>query len=260
MESIVEIKSSKELDILKECGQIASSVLVILKGLLCDGVSTIDIDYCARREIKKLGAVPAFLGYRGYPASVCVSINDELVHGVPSKQKRIRNGDIVSIDIGIKYNGFYGDVAATYGVGVISAVAQKLIEVGSSVFDLVLVNSIPAKRIGDLSSSIKKYIENHGFSVVRDYVGHAIGRRLHEEPAVPNFGVPESGVRLTEGMVLAVEPMLCEGDYALKTDDDGWTVRTRDGKLCAHFEHMILVASPPVVLTYWDEKGRKNNS
>ncbi len=250
-EKIIEIKTPKEIEILKECAKIASDILEHLNAMLQSGISTFDLETEARKEMSGYGVDSAFMGYRGYPSVLCVSINDELVHGIPKKTKKIKNGDIVSIDIGIRHRGFIGDVAATCPVGSVSAVAEKLLAVGSGVFEVILENSTPEKRLGDISHAIDSYIKKRGFSVVRDYEGHGIGRELHEAPPVPNFGSPGSGPRLKAGMVLAVEPMLCEGSWELTLDSDNWTVRTKDGKLCSHFEHMIVVDEKPQILTHW---------
>ena len=250
----IEIKSPKELDILRDCAAIASDVLSKLSRIIAPGLATIEFDELARREIAALGAEPAFVGYRGYPSSVCVSINDELVHGIPSGTRRLKSGDIVSLDLGVRYNGFYGDVAATYPVGAVPDNAAKIIKAGRDTFEEALIKNSVLKarvaassgvlRLGDISSAIEEHIKSRGFSVVRDYVGHGIGRHLHEEPPVPNFGRPSVGPVLKEGMVLAVEPMLVEGDSAeLTLDKDGWTARSASGKLTSHFEHMIIIKS-----------------
>lgn len=250
-QKIIEIKTPEEIAIIRECAGIVSEILANLKNCLTDGVTTYDLEAEAKKHLVVHGVTSAFKGYRGYPSVLCVSVNDELVHGIPRKTKKIKSGDIVSLDIGIKYKGFYGDVAATYPVGRVGETARRMLKIGSEIFEIILKNCVSGKRLGDLSASIQKYIESHNFSVVRDYVGHGIGRHLHEEPSIPNYGVPGIGVRLQSGMVLAVEPMFCEGGYDMTVDADNWTVKTTDGKLCAHFEHMILVGDNPEILTYW---------
>jgi len=262
--SFIEIKNSAELDILRDCGRIASDVLSKLSSIIEDGLPTIEFDELARKEIKKYGAEPAFVGYRGYPSAVCVSINDELVHGIPSRTRRLRLHDIVSIDLGVRYKGFYGDVAATYPVGTVSPLAERMIKVGYGVFETAILNNPACKkkkekkefkvRLGDISSAIEEFLVVNGFSVVRDYVGHGIGRRLHEDPPVPNFGKKGIGPVLEEGMVLAIEPMFCAGPSAeLVLDKDGWTARSRDGSLTCHFEHMVVVEANGhfEIITHW---------
>ncbi|MDI6757975.1 MAG: type I methionyl aminopeptidase [Endomicrobiia bacterium] len=255
MSKLIELKSPAELETLRESARLASTVLSRVASLLDDGLATYDLEIAARREIEALGASPAFLGYRGYPAALCVSLNDELVHGIPSRKRKIRAGDIVTLDLGVIHRGFFGDVAATFPVGKVSAAAQRLIKAGKDSFAPAIIENLRAgKRLGDLSGALERHIISRGFSVVRDYVGHGIGRRLHEEPAIPNFGERGLGPILKEGMVLAVEPMMCEGSSALNLDADGWTARTSDGKLSCHFEHMIIVGAAPEIITFWGDK------
>jgi methionyl aminopeptidase len=237
----IEIKTNKEIDLLREAGQAVAKVLKILENSLEPDISTQYLDNIAFKEITSLGMKPAFLGYRGYPATTCISINNELVHGIPRKDRIIKDGDIVSIDLGVINKGFYGDMAATFGVGKISDSAKYLIEITKESLERAIENVRPGGRLGDVSSSVQKFVEDRGFSVVRDYVGHGIGRKLHEEPAVPNFGKPSTGPRLLPGMVIAIEPMVNVGDWKVKTLSDGWTVVTEDGKNCAHFEHMVAI-------------------
>lgn len=184
---------------------------------------------------------PAFLGYHGYPASTCISINEELVHGIPRSDRSLREGDIVSIDLGVIHDGFYGDAARTYAVGSISTAAQKLIDTAVESLERAMAQARPGNRLGDVSWAVQSYAEKAGYSVVRDYVGHGIGRKMHEDPAVPNFGKPGTGPRLLPGMVIAIEPMINAGDWRVKTLSDGWTVVTEDGKLCAHVEHTVAI-------------------
>ncbi|MFC1500968.1 type I methionyl aminopeptidase [Elusimicrobiota bacterium] len=237
----IELKSKSEIEVLRKAGQSAAKVLQILKNSLEPGISTKKIDDIAHKEISSLGMKPAFLGYRGYPATACISINNELVHGIPSEKRIIKEGDIVSIDLGLICNGFYGDTAATFGVGKISSEAARLLETTKKSLDIAIKHTKKGNRLGDLSSSIQSFVEKTGYSVVRDYVGHGIGRSLHEEPAIPNFGEPNTGVRFDVGLVVAIEPMVNIGSWKVKTLNDGWTVVTEDGKLCAHFEHMVAI-------------------
>lgn len=239
--SLIIIKTPAEIEKMRKAGAATRKVLGKIEENLKPGITTKFIDDLAFKEICSLGAKPAFLGYRGYPASVCVSINDELVHGIPRASRKINNGDIVSIDLGVIVDGFYGDMAATYGVGKISASAKKLLDVTRISLEKAIEQVKPGKRLGDVSYAVQKYAESKGFSVVREYVGHGIGRNMHEEPAVPNFGEPGTGPRLETGMVIAIEPMLNEGDWRVKVLGDNWTVVTEDGKLCAHFEHTVAV-------------------
>ncbi|MHB9155876.1 MAG: type I methionyl aminopeptidase [Endomicrobiales bacterium] len=237
----IELKSSAEMEKMRIAGQNVARVLQMLGEYLRPGISTQNIDDLAFKEISSLGLRPAFLGYRGFPASTCVSINNELVHGIPRPDRMVKEGDIVSIDLGLVYQGFYGDTAATFGVGVISKEAQRLLDVTRESLSRAIEQIKPGQRLGDVCWAVQNFAEKSGYSIVRDYVGHGIGRKLHEEPAIPNFGKPHTGVRLVPGMVLAIEPMVNEGDWGVKTLSDGWTVVTEDGKLCAHFEHMVAV-------------------
>jgi len=237
----IELKSASELAVMRAAGRKAAEVLQKVSKSLRAGITTKQLDEIALNEIRSLGAKPAFLGYRDYPATACISINNELVHGIPSSSRVIKDGDIVSIDLGVIHEGYYGDTAATYAVGNISQETQKLINVTRESLELAIAQAKPGKRLGDISWAVQAYAENNGFSVVRDYCGHGVGRRLHEEPSIPNFGKPNSGIRLIPGMVLAIEPMINQGNYDVKTLGDGWTVVTEDGKLCAHFEHMVAV-------------------
>lgn len=237
----IEIKSDSEIQKLRKAGKAVAQVLKILSESLRPGISTGVLDDIAFKEISSLGMKPAFLGYRGFPASACISINSELVHGIPRSSRVVEDGDIVSIDLGVLSDGFYGDAAVTCGVGKISKEAEKLLEVTRESLERAILEVKPGNRLGDVSWAVQKYAESQGYSVVRDYVGHGIGRQLHEEPAVPNFGKPHSGPRLIPGIVLAIEPMVNVGDWRVKQLSDGWTVVTEDGKLCAHFEHMVAV-------------------
>lgn len=216
-------------------------ILQMLSENLKPGISTKYLDELAFKEIKSLGMKPAFLGYHGFPATTCISLNNELVHGIPSPERIIKEGDIVSIDLGLVHQGFYGDVAATYGVGAISEESRRLLDVTEESLQRAIAEVKPGNRLGDLSWAVQSFVEKAGYSVVRDYVGHGIGRRLHEEPPVMNFGKPHTGIRFVPGMVIAIEPMVNLGGWQVETLGDGWTVVTADGKRCAHFEHMVAV-------------------
>jgi len=237
----IELKSDSELVKMRKAGQAAAKVLRTLSEHLRPGISTGYLDDIAFKEISSLGMKPAFLGYRGFPASACISINSELVHGIPRSDRIINSGDIVSIDLGVLADGFYGDVASTYGVGEISRDATKLLDVARQSLELAIAQTVPGNRLGDVSWAVQDFAERSGYSIVRDYVGHGIGRKLHEEPPVANFGKPHTGPRLLPGTVICIEPMVNEGDWRVKQLSDGWTVVTQDGKLCAHFEHMVAV-------------------
>lgn len=238
----IDIKTAGEISNIRAAAKISKEVLEIVLKKISLGVSTAQLNEIAHREIISRKATPAFLGYRGYPASICVSVNNELVHGIPSESKMIRENDIVSVDLGVKYKGFYGDIAETVSLSKnSSSIIKKLLDVTYRSFQEACKNVYPGKRIGDVSFSIQSYVEQNGFSVVRDYCGHGIGRELHEKPEVPDFGTPGTGQELIPGMVIAIEPMVCEGEWHLKTLNDRWTVVTVDNKLCAHYERMVLV-------------------
>jgi methionyl aminopeptidase len=234
------IKSAREIEIMRQAGRIVATVLAELKSQVKPGMKTRELDKIAERETEKLGAVPSFKGYHGYPASVCVSINDEIVHGIPGD--RIMNeGDIVSIDFGAIYNDFQGDSAITVAVGTISPEAEKLLEAteGSLMAGIQVAHA--GARLGDISAAIQDYAESRGYGVVREYTGHGIGRDMHEDPRIPNFGMPGQGPLLKTGMTFALEPMINIGDWRTRLEDDNWTVRTSDGSLSAHFEHTIAI-------------------
>jgi len=225
-------------------------VLRELASALRPGITTADLDRLAERLIREAGAEPAFKGYQGFPASICTSINDEVVHGIPSPRRVIREGDVVSIDVGARYHGYHGDSAATFAVGAVSAEARRLLEVTRRSLEAGIAAARPGHRVGDVGHAVQQVVEAAGFSVVRDYAGHGIGRAMHEDPQVPNYGQPGTGLRLRPGLVLAIEPMVNAGGPAVRTDPDGWTVRTVDGSLSAHFEHTVLITEgEPEVLT-----------
>jgi len=233
-------KSAAELELMREAGRIVAETHRLLKQAIQPDVTTKQLDQIAEDYIRSQGAVPSFKGYNGFPGSICASVNDELVHGIPG-QRKLKDGDIISIDIGAKYKGYHGDSAWTYGVGTISETARKLLEVTEKSLFAGLAQAGPDVRLYTISHAIQKCIEDEGFSVVREYVGHGIGTELHEEPQIPNYGVAGHGPRLKPGMVLAIEPMVNVGERYVRTLEDNWTVVTVDGTLCAHFEHTIAI-------------------
>lgn len=238
----IVLKSKEELLLMREAGRVVGEVLEILARTVQPGVREKDMDALVRQEFQKRGVKPTFLGYHGYPACVCISVNDEIVHGIPS-DREFQDGDVVSIDLGATYKGFVGDAAITVGVGRISDDAQRLIDVTRESLNRGIAAAGPGIRLGAISWAIQSYVESHGMSVVREYVGHGIGREMHEDPQVPNFGSPDQGMVIKEGMAIAIEPMVNLGDWRTKRDNDKWTVRTIDGALSAHFEHSIAITA-----------------
>jgi len=221
-----------------------------LRGLVHAGVSTLELDQFVEAFIIERGGIPAFKGYRGFPSSICTSINNQVVHGLPSSHVRLKEGDIISIDLGVLYDGYYGDGAITYPVGVVSDSAKRLLDVTAEALYKGIDKARPGNRVSDISYAIQSYVEENGYSVVRDFVGHGIGRSLHEDPQIPNFGPSGEGPRIREGMTFAIEPMVNEGRYEVVILDDGWTAVTKDGSLSAHFEHTVAVTeSGPIILT-----------
>lgn len=247
---MIILKTNRELSLMREACRISAGALRIAGEAVQPGVSTLEIDRLAYEYIIKNGAEPNFLHYNGYPATACISVNDRVIHGIPGKDQIIHEGDIVSIDLGARINGFNGDNAATFAAGKISEEAQGLLDATkASLYEAIKV-AVAGNRIGDIGSAVQQYVESRGYSVVRDFVGHGVGAKLHEDPSVPNFGTPGRGVRLLPGMTLAIEPMINLGGPEVKTLSDGWTVVTLDGKLSAHFEHTIAVTNDgPVILT-----------
>ncbi len=247
---MIVLKTSRELALMKEACRISAGALRVAGEAVKPGVSTAEIDRIAYEYIKSQGAEPNFLHLYGFPATACISVNDEVIHGIPSKKRILREGDIVSIDLGAKKHGFNGDNAATFACGKISGEAQRLIDVTrESLYEAIKV-AVPGNKIGDIGACVQKYCEERGFSVVRDYTGHGVGKELHEDPAVPNFGTAGRGIRLLPGMTIAIEPMINQGTKNVKRLSDGWTVKTADGKLSAHFENTVAVTKDgPVILT-----------
>jgi methionyl aminopeptidase len=255
---MVKLKSSSELDLMRKSGNAVSEVLREIGAAIKDGISTYELDLIAKDAIKARNALPAFLGYKmtpyhpPYPGVICASINQEVVHGIPSKKRKLRNGDIISIDVGLKLNGYYGDTAFTFPVGEISPKAQHLLDVTHASLHEGIKAAKPGNRIGDIAFAVQAYVESHGCSVVRDFVGHGLGRSLHEDPQVPNYGEPKKGTRLKPGMVIAIEPMVNLGSSEVKVLDDDWTVVSLDGNLSAHFEHTVAILSDgPEILTWF---------
>ena len=239
---MITIKSDEEIKIMREAGRVVGQTLQLLVEATRPGVVVKELDRIVRKEYARRGVIPTFLGYAEppYPATVCVSINEDLVHGIPGNRV-IKEGDIVSIDLGATYKGFVGDSALTIGVGEITPEAQRLIDVTRESLWRGIKAARAGVRLGVVSNTIGEYIESEGFGVVREYVGHGVGREMHEEPQVPNYGPPDRGPILRKGMVLALEPMVTVGDWRTKKQADGWTVSTMDGSLCAHFEHTIAI-------------------
>jgi len=238
---VIIIKSQAEIKKIAAACRIVAEIIEKLKTFVGAGVSTADMESFADSEIRRKKALPAFKGYRGYPASVCVSVNDQVVHGIPSRTVELRGGDIVSIDIGVVLDGFYGDAAITLPVGDISDEASRLIKTTEDAFYAGMEKAVVGNRVSDISYAIQEHVESNGFSVVRAFVGHGIGRSLHEEPQVPNFGKPGHGPRLKTGMTMAVEPMVNAGGPDVRILDDGWTAVTADGSLSAHYEHTVVI-------------------
>jgi len=252
IENSIGIKSSKEIDILRDAGKILAGIVEKIKCSLTSGVTTHDIDQLAERLIKEQDVIPAFKGYRGFPGCVCTSVNEEVVHGIPS-DRELKKGDIVSIDIGIIYKNYYSDTAFTCGINGIQTQLQRLLDATEQSLRKGIEQVQVDGHLSDVSHAIQKYVESHGYSIVREFVGHGIGKNLHEIPEIPNFGLPHQGPLLKVGMVLAIEPMVNLGTWQTRILDDGWTVVTQDGKPSAHFEHTVAVRdSGPEILTLED--------
>lgn len=251
---MITIKSRSEIEKMRIAGRITGLALVEISKHIRPGVSTKELDKVAYDFIKRHGATPSFLNYNGYPASICASVNDMVVHGIPSKDIILKEGDIISIDIGAYKDGYHGDAARTYAVGEISDEAKRLIAVTKQSFFEGIKYANHGAKLGDISSAIQNYVEENGYSVVRDLVGHGIGKELHEDPSVPNFGRQGKGVKLAKGMTLAIEPMVNMGEYDVAVLDDDWTVVTEDGSLSAHYENTVLITDgKPEILTMFDE-------
>lgn len=243
-------RSPKEIEKMKAPNQLVAEILGKLAAMVAPGVTTMDLDVVAERWARDAGAEPAFKGYRGFPGTLCVSVNDEVVHGIPSSARVLKSGDIVSIDMGVKLGGFYGDSAVTVPVGEVPATTLALLQVTNESLMKAIAQVRVGGKLSDIGHAVQQWVESHGFSVVREFVGHGIGEALHEEPQIPNYGKPGRGPTLAEGMVLAIEPMVAMGRPDTKVLKDGWTAVTRDGSLAAHFEHTVAVTKDgPLVLT-----------
>jgi methionyl aminopeptidase len=247
---MIELKSPHEIELMKAAGKIVAQTHKLVKEEAKPGVSTLKLDRLAEEFIRSQGAVPAFLNYRGYPATLCISIDDEVVHGIPSEKRLIKEGQLISIDVGAKKDGYFGDAARSFFVGDPDEEALKLLKVTEEALQHGIEQALAGNFLGDISFAIQKTAEDNGFSVVRDLVGHGIGKNLHEEPQVPNYGTPKTGVKLKEGMTLAIEPMVNVGTWTVKILEDEWTVITTDGSRSAHFENTIVITRKgPEILT-----------
>lgn len=246
---MIFIKNPEQIKKMQIAGRITGEALALAGEAVREGISTAELDKIIRNHIEKCGAKPSFLGYGGFPGSACISINDEIIHGIPSKKRILQEGDIVKIDTGAFIGGYHGDSANTFPVGRVSDEALRLIEATRKSFELgVAAAEKEGARIGDVGSAIDSYVSEMGYSVVRKYVGHGVGADLHEDPSVPNYGTPGRGARITKGMVIAIEPMVNAGVYGVKEMPDGWTVKTADGKLSAHYEHTVAITENGALL------------
>ena len=250
---MVVIKTARELSKMKDACRISAEALRVAGEAIKPGVTTYEIDTLVRKYIEKQGATPSFLGYGGFPASACISVNNVVIHGIPSKKHVLKEGDIVSVDVGAYYEGFHGDNAYTFPCGKISANAQALLDATKESLYEGIKMALAGNRIGDIGNAIQQYVEARSYSVVRDFVGHGVGAKLHEDPSVPNYGTPGRGVRLLPGMTIAIEPMVNEGTFEVRVLDDEWTTVTKDGKLSAHFEHTVAITPDgPKIMTLCD--------
>lgn len=249
---MIQVKNSEQIALMKVAGRITGEAILAAAEHIKEGVSTLELDNIIRHYIEKSGAKPSFLGYGGFPGSACISVNEEIIHGIPRANKILREGDIVKLDVGACYKGFHGDSANTFGVGNISDEAKRLIETTKESFFKGAAKAVAGNRIGDIGSAVYDHAVSNGYGVVKRYVGHGVGHDLHEDPEVPNFGTAGRGARLFPGMTIAIEPMINEGTFEVKEKNDGWTVVTADGKLSAHYEHTVLITpeGEPLLLTY----------
>ena len=251
---LISIKSPNEIRLMRRAGRVTAQARALAGSMVRPGVSTLEIDHAVRKFIESQGGTPSFLNYAGYPGSACISVNDVVIHGIPSRHIVLREGDIVSVDVGACIDGLHGDCAATYACGQISDEARRLIEVTQQSFWEGIQFARVGYRVSDISHAVQAYVEPFGYSLVRDYVGHGVGAKLHEPPEVPNFGPAGHGPRLMAGMTLAVEPMVNQGTWEIQVMKDGWTVKTADGKLAAHYENSILITDgDPEVLTVTED-------
>lgn len=245
---MIQLKNATQIELMKVAGRITGEALAVAEELVRPGISTFEIDKAIRSHIEKSGAKPSFLGYGGFPGSACISINDEVIHGIPSKKRILQEGDIVKVDVGAFIKGFHGDAARTFPVGKISEDAARLIEVTKESFYRGVAQATVGARIGDIGAAVEACAKENGYSVVRKYVGHGVGHELHESPEVPNFGTPGRGSRIYGGMVIAIEPMINVGTGEVKEMNDGWTVKTADGSLSAHYENTVAITDEGVIL------------
>ncbi|MBR4761171.1 MAG: type I methionyl aminopeptidase [Clostridia bacterium] len=247
---MVVLKTGRELKVMLEACRISAGALKAAGEAVEPGVTTAELDMIAEKYILSQGGEPNFKNYEGYPATACISINNEVIHGIPSKHRRLERGDIVSIDLGAKFDGYHGDNAATFACGDVSPEAKRLMDVTREALYKGIAAALAGGRIGDISFAVQSFVEKNGFSVVREFVGHGIGTHLHEPPEVPNFGTAGHGIRLLPGMTLAIEPMVNAGNYGVKVLPDGWTTLTKDGSLSAHFEHTVAITPDgPLIMT-----------
>lgn len=250
---MIVLKTSRELSIMRKAGQISQKALRLAGEAVEPGVSTWELDKIVRQYIESMGATPSFLHYNGFPASACISVNNVVIHGIPSKSTILKRGDIVGIDVGACYQGFHGDNAWTFPCGEVSEEAKALLEATEQGLYRGIEQARPGNRLGDIGYAVQEYVEARNYSVVREFVGHGVGAKLHEDPSVPNYGTPGRGVRLLPGMTIAIEPMVNQGKAPVRILDDGWTTVTQDGSLSAHFEHTVAITPDgPVLLTQLD--------
>lgn len=240
---MIEVKNEQELQRMRAAGKVTAAVLKLMTEMVRPGISTLELDSAAERTIRSFGATPLFLGYYGFPGSICASVNEEVVHGIPKKDRILKSGDIISIDTGARLDGFCSDAAVTLGVGKVSDEAQRLMDVTKKSLYKAIGQVKAGRRLGNVQHAVEAFAKLHNVGVVRDYCGHGIGRNMHEEPSIPNFGTPGTGPVLEAGMVLAIEPMLTAGSFRVRELEDGWTVVTRDGSYAAHFEHTVAVTA-----------------
>ena len=245
---MINLKTTRELRCMRDAGKISQEALLKAGEAVRPGVSTLELDRIVRKTIEKAGAAPSFLGYGDFPASACISVNNVVIHGIPSAKQILKEGDIVSIDVGAFYEGFHGDNAWTFPCGEISMEAQKLLDATRESLFLAIDKARPGNRLGDIGSTVQRYVEARNYSVVREFVGHGVGAKLHEDPSVPNYGTPGRGVRLLPGMTIAIEPMVNVGTFEVREMPDGWTVKTADGALSAHYENTVALTSDGVLI------------
>jgi methionyl aminopeptidase len=247
---LITLKTAREISLMRDAGRIAAQALLRVGELVRPGITTMELERTAHKHIVSCGAQPTFLHYNGFPASACVSVNEEVIHGIPSKKRMLREGDVVSVDLGATYQGYVGDTAFTFYVGRPEEPIRQLCETAKEALYAAISLAVPGNRVGDISTAVQSHCESHGYTLVRDYTGHGVGRVLHEDPCVPNVGVAGHGLKLRAGMTIAIEPMVNLGRPAVRVLNDRWTVVTRDGKCSAHYEHTVAITdNGPVILT-----------